>query len=280
MTAAALALLGLAGAVGVCYWLLVVTEGAYLGSRAVAFLYDRGATTYDQIKQFDDLDDARALGLPLARGLRGIRRPLVLDVATGTGRVPLTLLRSLEFGGSIVGLDLSMRMLQEAKRKAAQYHERVTWLWKDALELPFVDEGFDAVCCVEALEFMPEPSRVLREMTRVLRPGGVLITTNRRGLDAFLFPRRVFSKDGLRATLAELSMTSVKIEQWQTYYDLVWARKEGVPVPRGRPSAVGEVLRCPRCGEHSLLWQSATIVCQACGSRYPIEKGVICMKQW
>jgi ubiquinone/menaquinone biosynthesis C-methylase UbiE len=279
MMAAVLVLLALAGAAGVCYWLVVVTEGAYLGSGAVAFLYDRGAASYDEIKRFDDVDDARALGLPLARGLRGTRRPLVLDVATGTGRVALTLLRSLEFEGSIVGLDLSKGMLQEAKRKAAQHQERVIWLWKDALDLPFVDDGFDAVCCVEALEFMAEPTRVLKEMTRVLRPGGLLLASNRRGLDALLMPRRAFSKDRLRAILAELSMTSVDIEQWQTYYDLVWARKEGAAGPRERMAAVGEVLRCPQCREQSLLWQSARIVCQGCGSCYPIQKGVVCMNR-
>ena len=279
MTAAALALLALAGAAGLCYWLVVVTEGAYLGSRAMAFLYDRGASSYDEIKRFDDVDDARALGLPLARGLRGTRRPLVLDVATGTGRVPLTLLRSLEFEGSIIGLDLSMGMLQEAKRKAAQHRERVSWLCKDALDLPFVDDGFDVVSCVEALEFMADPTRVLKEMTRVLRPGGLLLASNRRGLDAFLLPGRAFSKDGLRAILAELSMTSVEITQWQTYYDLVWARKADALGPREPTAAVAEVLRCPRCREQSLLWQSARIVCQGCGSCYPIEKDVICMNQ-
>jgi len=277
MTAAVLVLFALVGAAGLCYWLVVVTEGAYLGSRTVAFLYDHGAATYDEIKQFDVVDDARALGLPLARGLRSVRRPLVLDVATGTGRVPLTLMRSLEFEGSIVGLDISLGMLEEAKRKAGQYRERVTWLRKDALDLPFVDEGFDAVCCVEALEFMSEPTQVLREMTRILRPGGLLLTSNRRGLDALLFPRRAFSRDGLRTILAQLATTSVQIEQWQTYYDLVWATKEGEPVRGDGISTVGEVLRCPRCREQSLLWQSARILCRGCGSSYPIEDDIICM---
>jgi len=277
MTAVVLVLFALVGAAGLCYWLVVVTEGAYLGSRAVAWLYDRGAASYDEIKQFDVVDDARALGLPLARGLRSIRRPLVLDVATGTGRVPLTLLRSLEFEGSIIGLDISLGMLEEAKRKAAQYRERVTWLRKDALDLPFVEEGFDAVCCVEALEFMSEPTQVLREMARVLRPGGLLLTTNRRGLDALLFPRRAFSKDRLRAVLAQLAMTSVQIEPWQTYYDLVWASKQGEPVSRDGTPVVGEVLRCPHCTEESLLWESGRVLCQRCGSSYPIENDIICM---
>jgi hypothetical protein len=98
-------------------------------------------------------------------------------------------------------------------------------------------------------------------------------------LDALLLSRRAFSKDRLRAILAELSMTSVDIEQWQTYYDLVWARKGGAPGPRESTAGVGEVLRCPRCRERSLVWQSTMIVCQGCGSCYPIENGVICMDQ-
>ncbi|HUW97031.1 MAG TPA: hypothetical protein VMW58_14710, partial [Anaerolineae bacterium] len=71
MTAVPLLLLIVAVAAGVSYWLLVLTEGAYLGSRVVTFLYDRGATSYDEVKQFDAVDDASHLALPLVRRLRG-----------------------------------------------------------------------------------------------------------------------------------------------------------------------------------------------------------------
>ena len=280
MTAVPLLLLIVAVAAGVSYWLVVLTEGAYLGSRVVTFLYDRGATSYDEIKQFDAVDDASHLALPLVRRLRGERRPLVLDVATGTARLPVSLLRSLEFEGSIVGLDISMGMLREAARKTARYPDRVGWLCDDAMDLPFADGSFDAVSCLEALEFMPEPARALEEITRVLRPGGTLLATNRRGLDAFLMPGRALSKDRLRELLAQLSFVSVEMKEWQTYYDLVWARKEGSPSARERAGAMEDVLRCPRCRDQGLSWNSTRLACGSCGSLYPIKNGIIRMDKW
>jgi ubiquinone/menaquinone biosynthesis C-methylase UbiE len=277
MTAVPLLLLIVAVAAGVSYWLVVLTEGAYLGSRVVTFLYDRGATSYDEVKQFDAVDDASHLALPLVRRLRGERRPLVLDVATGTARLPVSLLRSLEFEGSVVGLDISMGMLREAARKTARYQDRVSWLCDDAMDLPFADGSFDAVICLEALEFMAQPVSALEEMARVLRPGGTLLASNRRGLDAFLMPGRALSKDRLRELLARLSFVSVEIKQWQTYYDLVWARKEGSPSPRERAGAMEDVLRCPECRHQGLFGNSTRLACDSCGSLYPIKNGIIRM---
>lgn len=264
---------------GFFYWLVIATEGAYLGSRAVAFLYDRGASTYDRVKDFDAVEDARDLGVPLQRALRGVSKPFVLDVATGTGRLPLVLLRRLDFDCHIIGLDISLRMLQEAKRKTAGHDDRVTLLWKDALTLPFRDVAFDAVSCVEALEFMSDPCRVLREMARVLKPGGTLLFTNRIGFDAFLMPGRSFSDAHLRELLASLSFTSVEIKSWQAYYDLIWARKDGSLFAEERGKELRDILRCPRCLEPPLGLASAGFRCQRCGLLYPVEKGVVCLER-
>jgi ubiquinone/menaquinone biosynthesis C-methylase UbiE len=275
MTAVPLLLLVVVAAAPVLYWLVVLTEGAYLGSPAVTFLYDRGATSYDEVKQFDAVDDASRLALPLIRRLRGHRAPLVLDVATGTARLPVSLLRSLEFEGSIVGLDLSMGMLREAARKTARYGERVSWLCHDAMDLPFGEDSFQAVVCLEALEFMPRPARALEEIARVLRAGGTLLASNRRGLDAFLMPGRAFSKDRLKDLLGGLSFVSVEIEQWQTYYDLVWARKEGSPSRSEEPRALKDVLRCPHCQGRAWSWGETRLNCHECGSAYIIKDGII-----
>jgi ubiquinone/menaquinone biosynthesis C-methylase UbiE len=260
------------------YWSLVLTEGAYLGPRVVARLYDWGAPTYDRIKDFDAVDDARALAIPLVRALRGVGKPLVLDVATGTGRLPLALLRSLEFEGSIVGLDISFRMLEEARRKSARYQERLTWLWKDGLDLPFDAGSFDGVSCLEALEFMPDPTEAVQEMARVLKPGGTMLLSNRIGWDAVLMPGRTFSKERLRDLLGNLGLDSVQILQWQTYYDLIWARKEGALAPREGRWELEEVLHCPSCGQRSLSKQSATYVCGSCGTAYAVKHGIVCLQ--
>lgn len=271
--AAVLALLA-----GAAYWLLVVTEGAYLGPRAVRLLYDWGAASYDRVKQFDVVDDARALSVPLVKRLKGVQKPLVLDVATGTGRFPLALLRLLEFEGEIVGLDISLGMLQQARRKGVQHDSRVVWVWKNAQELPFSDCAFDAVSCLEGLEFLPGPRQALEEMVRVLKPGGAMLISNRRGLDAALMPGRSYGGERLRELLCELGLESVEIKQWQTYYDLVWASKTGQMPPRDGVTEWNGVLTCPACGARGLIRQSKDLLCRGCLRLYPVRDGIVCLE--
>ncbi|MDY7040795.1 MAG: class I SAM-dependent methyltransferase, partial [Chloroflexota bacterium] len=111
----------------VLYWTVIITEGAYLGPRVVTWLYDLSAGRYDVTKRFDTGDDDYFLALPLLRALSGHRVPLVLDVATGTGRLPLALLRRREFQGQVVGLDRARRMLNLAQRKTRHHGPRVSF---------------------------------------------------------------------------------------------------------------------------------------------------------
>jgi ubiquinone/menaquinone biosynthesis C-methylase UbiE len=97
----------------------------------------------------------------------------------------------------------------------------------------FADAAFDAVTCLEALEFMRDPRRVLREMIRVLRPGGVMLVSNRIGPEARLFPRRYARRGTLEALLQAEGMERVDTRLWQTYYDLIWAWKPGLDDGKG-----------------------------------------------
>ncbi|MDY6874719.1 MAG: methyltransferase domain-containing protein [Chloroflexota bacterium] len=264
-----LALLGL-----LLYWQLVIAEGTYLGPRLVTLLYDWSARVYERIKQFDAGAEQWFLGLPLARALELIPAPLVLDVATGTGRLPRTLLRQPAFDGRIIGLDLSRRMLREAIHKTAQFADRLTFVWQDARKLPFADDTFDAVTCLEALEFTPNPRAVLAELVRALRPGGVLLVTNRVGPDAKFLRRRAFPRDEFERLLRELPLEDIKVQTWQVDYDLAWAVKSGKPQGGGiRPLA--EILRCPTCSDR-LNREAQTFRCTGCARVYPVgEDGVI-----
>jgi SAM-dependent methyltransferase len=165
--------------------------------------------------------------------------------------------------------------LEEASRKAARYQERVLWLWKDGLDLPFDDATFDGVSCLEALEFLADASGALREMARVLRPGGTMLTSNRIGIDALMMPGRVFPKERLRTLLTDLSFDAVSFSPWQTYYDLVWATKEGALSAREGSWTLREVLRCPSCRRSTLAARSASYVCQSCGATYGVERGIV-----
>lgn len=207
------------------WWLLVQTEGVYLGRGVVRLLYDRSALEYDGIKEFDDEADDRHLGAPLAARLAGREEALVLDVGTGTARLPLALFRHLDFKGWIVGLDASSGMLEVATAKTAFFAESLALVRGDAGSLPVADEACDAVACIEALEFLPDVGDSLREMARVLKPGGTLLITNRVGLDRWSFPGRAHAPARFERMLGQMGFAEIETRRWLTYYDLVWAIK-------------------------------------------------------
>jgi len=208
----------------VIYWLFIVTEGTYLGPKVVTLLYDWTADRYDRIKDLQYIHELRFLGLPLLAALSHIAFPRVLDVATGTGRLPAVLLRQ-GFRGFVVGVDRSLRMMAQAKNGLDCYDGRVAFIQQDAGMLAFRDAVFDCVTCLEALEFMSDPVKVLQEMVRVLKPGGLLMLSNRVGRDARLFPARMCGRGKLEGHLRRLGLGRVSAQPWQEHYDLVWAYK-------------------------------------------------------
>jgi SAM-dependent methyltransferase len=258
------------------YWQLIIAEGTYLGPRIVTLMYDWSARAYERIKQYDAGDEQWFLGLPLARALELLPAPLVLDVATGTGRLPRALLRQPPFHGRVIGLDLSRGMLREAVHRTAQFADRLTYIWQDARNLPFDDDTFDAVTCLEALEFTPDPRAVLVELVRVLRPGGALLVTNRVGPDSKFLPGRAFPRDAFESLLGEFPLEQIKVRTWQVDYDLAWSVKTGEP-QGGSIRPLEEILHCPACGgQHSLRREPQAFRCMACECVYPIAKdGVI-----
>ncbi|MBN1888033.1 MAG: class I SAM-dependent methyltransferase [Thermoflexales bacterium] len=258
---AALLLLG-----SLAYWQLVVAEGVHLGQRVVSLLYDGTAHRYDAIKCFNSDDEDLFLGAPLAQALR-LATPLVLDVACGTGRLPRTLLSQPEFHGKVVGLDASRRMLAKAGQLLG---DGVPLIWQVAERLPFDDASFDAVTCLEALEFMPSAPRALAEIGRVLRPGGLLLTTNRVGPAARWLPGHTLSTPALEQLLASLGFEQVRAQIWQVEYDLVWARRGGSEGgKREHAYGLAAILCCPHCrtrlGRVAGAWR-----CGACERIYPV----------
>lgn len=234
---------------GILAWLLLIrTEGVFLGRKTVIWLYDIYAHRYDDIKQFDAYNEDYYLAQPILQRLPHVRAPLALDVATGTGRLPLALLEQPSFQGRVIGLDLSRKMLSVAAEKLAPFGERAILMHHAAESLPFPDDTFDLVTCLEALEFMMDPIAVLREQVRVLRPGGLLVLTNRQGLDARLMPGHTFAHDRFERLLCDdLGLQNVAIDPWQVDYRIVWATKPGWSPPTG-PLPLAEIWRCPRCG--------------------------------
>jgi demethylmenaquinone methyltransferase / 2-methoxy-6-polyprenyl-1,4-benzoquinol methylase len=144
----------------------VTVRSGTLPPEGVRTMFDRIAPVYDAMNH--------AMTIGLDRRWRRLAAEAVvhpgdrvLDVCCGTGDLAIS---AREAGGEVTGLDFSERMLERARRKAPD----VEWLHGDALALPFEDEAFDTVTVGFGVRNLDDLEAGLRELARVLRPGGRL----------------------------------------------------------------------------------------------------------
>jgi ubiquinone/menaquinone biosynthesis C-methylase UbiE len=103
------------------------------------------------------------------RAIVGAEGPRVLEVGPGGGRITPVLRRKFE---EYVGVDLTGGFLDELRARDPS----LRWLFRaDVESLPFVDASFSAVSMIRVYNFLLHPERAIREMYRVLEPGGLLI---------------------------------------------------------------------------------------------------------
>jgi SAM-dependent methyltransferase len=146
----------------------------------------------------------------------------VLDVACGPGNFTRDFGRVVGPTGLSVGIDASPTMLSRAVRDTpSQRHPSVAYVRGNAIELPFRDTSFDAVCCFAALHLFADPLRALDHMTRVLTPGGriAIFTSCRtrsaplRTIDAVVGARsgmRMFEQDEITEALRDRGFRDVR----------------------------------------------------------------------
>ena len=98
----------------------------------------------------------------------------ILDMGCGPGFYVIELLEAVGREGSVVGVDSSADMLTVAAKRAAG-HDNVEFHEADATSLPVPDASFERAVCVQVLEYVRDVPTALREMYRVLRPGGRML---------------------------------------------------------------------------------------------------------
>jgi demethylmenaquinone methyltransferase / 2-methoxy-6-polyprenyl-1,4-benzoquinol methylase len=142
-----------------------ITSGT-LSADGVRAMFDRIAPVYDAMNRVFTMGlDGRWRRLAAAAVVTPGDR--VLDAACGTGDLALA---DRKAGGEVTGLDFSERMLERARRKS----DRIEWVRGDALALPFDDASFDAATIGFGIRNVDNLDTGLRELARVVRPGGRL----------------------------------------------------------------------------------------------------------
>jgi ubiquinone/menaquinone biosynthesis C-methylase UbiE len=133
-----------------------------------------GATAPENYERFF----VPVIGAPLADDLICLAAPRpgerVLDVACGTGTVARLAAQQVGPHGAVAGLDVNPGMLAVAQ-SVTPADLSIEWHEGDAEAMPLPDEAFDVVLCQISLQFMMDKLLALREMRRVLAPGGRLI---------------------------------------------------------------------------------------------------------
>jgi ubiquinone/menaquinone biosynthesis C-methylase UbiE len=143
----------------------------------------------------------------------------VLDVACGPGNFTRDFARVVGATGLSVGIDASPTMLERAVRDTPA--GSAAYIRGNAVELPFRDRSFDAVCCFAALHLFADPFTALDHMVRVLTPGGrlAIFTSCRtrsspmRTVDGLLGARsgmRMFEREEISDALRDRGLVDVR----------------------------------------------------------------------
>jgi ubiquinone/menaquinone biosynthesis C-methylase UbiE len=142
--------------------------------------YDAAADHYDEppLSFWDRYGRRTVNRLPLRPGMN------VLDVCCGMGASAIPAAERVGPKGQVVAIDLAQQLLKKGARKAAALGlTNIEFRQGDLENLPFPDQAFDAVQCVFGIFFVPDLHGAVRELWRLVRPGGILaITIWGRGL--------------------------------------------------------------------------------------------------
>lgn len=140
-------------------------------------MFDGIAADYDRLNHIMSLDVDKSWRRKALKQIIGPEVRDILDLACGTGDFSVAIARKMPVGAHVTGVDLSEGMLAVMKEKVAAegLQEKISIRQGDGEELPFADGSFDRVTIAFGIRNFENREKGLREMLRVLRPGGRVV---------------------------------------------------------------------------------------------------------
>ena len=167
---------------------------------------------------------------PLKSALGSSPDARMLDLACGTGRMSLMVLKESWFQGRIKAIDLSQGMLKRFKAALQEFederqnrvsiHRQNLVRWR-----PEANEGYEAVTLVEASEMLPNFVELVNGISQIIKPGGLFLLTKPPNWMTWVFPGRKLNKRELLALLKNKGFHKVEIAPWTFRYEVVRAWK-------------------------------------------------------
>ncbi len=153
------------------------SDAARLAEPSVGRMFDRIAPTYDLLNHLLSLGCDFSWRRKAIRQLDASRDLNILDLATGTGDMLITLFRERPNTAEVTGLDISENMLASCREKLRKrgLADRARLLCADASKMPFVDGTFDAATMAFGIRNTVDAAATLREIHRILKPGGTVL---------------------------------------------------------------------------------------------------------
>jgi ubiquinone/menaquinone biosynthesis C-methylase UbiE len=200
---------------------ILLTDGRYFGKRLMYWVYDRVGPAVFSARS----EGEHWRSLVESMGLQGSES--VLDVGTAAGDLPLSIASLSGFQGRIVGVDWSPRMIERALDEASHrgLGDRVRFEVVDVREgLPFGAGEFDAIVCLGLLETLPKPEKILEELRRVLKEGGVMALSLYQG---WASKSVALGLGWYKSHLGPLGVGKIEVVPCRGHHDVVIARFNG-----------------------------------------------------
>ncbi|MFS0672674.1 demethylmenaquinone methyltransferase [Ornithinibacillus sp. 179-J 7C1 HS] len=141
----------------------------------VHHVFEKIYDNYDRMNSIISFQRHKAWRRDVMKEMKVSKEASALDVCCGTGDWSISLAEAVGANGKVIGLDFSQNMLSIAKGKNNELqYDHLEFLHGNAMELPFEDNSFDYVTIGFGLRNVPDYMTVLKEMYRVVKPGGVV----------------------------------------------------------------------------------------------------------